>query len=688
MEKKRAVKLTFMILSIVYVMVFYLTNSSTLKTMANSSPSNESYTRLNTGMADVETLKSHYTDSLLAQKNSNMPIQIRLGWAKGLSSENSKGAALLTIDRFLGSISLVANNLPEGKWDLWLVNNVPGPGRSTLPEPGDNLIKAGSFRIKNGEGKLNTKLNNLENFRIDRTVIVREGQDPTRSFVLTGAPNLSERMELYPQIVAAKNEAARTASMEELIAKGRQLFLAETFSGNGRTCASCHREDRNFTIDPTFIATLPASDPLFVAESNPNLATNFEKPDMMRKFGLFVENADGFDDLTNKYTLRASSSILAVSTSIKAPVAGSVVDFTLFISNAPLQRLGWGGDGAPGSGTLREFAIGAVTQHMTKTLNRQAGTDFRLPTDDELDALEAFQLSLGRSEDIDIMKLVIKDDTARQGRDIFSKAEPDMGETKKCMECHFNGGATAGFDLIKSFCLTCNPNGANGTFDIGISNLKEAKKLGLPMDGGYGRMPLPTGGFGECVAGVCQGSFNVPPLVEAADTAPFFHNHLIATLEDAIAFYGTKTFDKSASGVMKLPDGRFDEKIKLNNKEIKRIAAFLRVLNILENIRSSVSMELRAQQMSTNDDIQQLIKLSSAETNDALEVITNGALAKDKAVAPALNNLNMAKTLLMNASSTSDINMKLVLLTQAIDQQRQARNALVDPTTLPSSFQN
>ena len=46
--------------------------------------------------------------------------------------------------------------------------------------------------------------------------------------------------------------------------------------------------------------------------------------------------------------------------------------------------------------------MGAVIQHLTKSLNRVEGVDFRLPTDDELDALEAFQLSLGRQEEVNI----------------------------------------------------------------------------------------------------------------------------------------------------------------------------------------------------------------------------------------------------------------------------------------------
>ena len=65
-------------------------------------------------------------------------------------------------------------------------------------------------------------------------------------------------------------EAAETK--QQLIERGRQLFTKETFDGNGRTCATCHPASNNFTIDPAFIAKLPKSDPLFVAETNPDLA--------------------------------------------------------------------------------------------------------------------------------------------------------------------------------------------------------------------------------------------------------------------------------------------------------------------------------------------------------------------------------------------------------------------------------
>src|SRR5207249_2701577 len=80
--------------------------------------------------------------------------------------------------------------------------------------------------------------------------------------------------------------------LEQSITRGRFSFFNETFNGNGRTCGTCHREDNNLTIDPAFIATLPPNDPLFVAETNPDLSANFENPVLMRQFGLILENPD------------------------------------------------------------------------------------------------------------------------------------------------------------------------------------------------------------------------------------------------------------------------------------------------------------------------------------------------------------------------------------------------------------
>ncbi|MCG8441829.1 MAG: hypothetical protein MI723_08470, partial [Caulobacterales bacterium] len=213
---------------------------------------------------------------------------------------------------------------------------------------------------------------------------------------------------------------------ELLIAQGRDLFFNETFDGNGRTCGTCHREEDNFGLTTEFMAGLPDDDPLFVAEFDETLAT-LERPELMRDFGLILENLDGFQDLENVFTMRGVPHVLSLSTTVDS-IDG--------------PRTGWSGDGAPGDGSLRSFTTGAVIQHFPKTLNRVAGEDFRLPTDEELDAIEAFMLSLGRQEDLQL-PLPLTGNLAARGQEVFNDAA-----SGKCFGCHFNAGATVAPGLL------------------------------------------------------------------------------------------------------------------------------------------------------------------------------------------------------------------------------------------------
>ena len=331
----------------------------------------------------------------------------------------------------------------------------------------------------------------------------------------------------------------------ELIEKGRRLFFLETFNGNGRTCGTCHPAENRFTIDPAFIARLPKENPLFVAEFTPALSRNFENPRLMREFGLILENLDGFDDLENRFVMRGVPHTLALRNSINSP-------------NGP--RTGWSGDGAPGDGALRSFATGAVIQHFTKSLNRVPGVDFRLPTDEELDALEAFQLSLGRQADI-TLPLKLKGTIARRGQEIF--LDNNLG---KCNLCHFNAGANAQFGTA---------NLGNANFNTGVEALPDQPARltteKVPPDDGLGHPGDST--------------FNVPPLVEAASTGPFFHNNAIETIEGAVAFYDGEAFNNSPAGVFLRNTSPAGTGIELDGTQIVSVAAFLRVINALEAIR-------------------------------------------------------------------------------------------------------
>jgi mono/diheme cytochrome c family protein len=375
-----------------------------------------------------------------------------------------------------------------------------------------------------------------------------------------------------------------TDPQQAQIERGRQIFFNETFSGNGRTCGTCHREEANFSIDPAFIATLPPNDPLFVAEFVPALRENFENPRLMREFGLILENLDGFDDLANKFVMRGVPHTLALRTSVASPQG---------------PRTGWSGDGAPGDGSLRAFATGAVIQHFTRTLNRVAGVDFRLPTDEELDALEAFQLSLGRQQEL-ALPLPLKGTVARRGQEIF--LDNSLG---KCNRCHSNAGANANFGAGSL---------GNGNFNTGVEGLPDqpARLTGekVPRDDGLG-----TPG---------DGTFNTPPLVEAADTGRFFHNNAIETIEGAVAFYDGAAFNNS-------PAGRAVGGIELDGTQIVAIAAFLRVINAVENIRASRTNLEAAGRLGSFDSSGRatLVNRALIDIGDAIDGLDGGGLHPD-----------------------------------------------------------
>ncbi|HSD44782.1 MAG TPA: hypothetical protein VLD36_23310 [Burkholderiales bacterium] len=417
-----------------------------------------------------------------------------------------------------------------------------------------------------------------------------------------------------------------------LVAKGRDIFFNETFNGNGRTCGTCHREDNNFTIDAVLIARLPKNDALFVAEFNPALAKNFENPRLMREFGLILENLDGFDDLANRFTMRGVPHVLGLRNSVASPQG---------------PRTGWSGDGAPADGSLRAFAVGAVIQHFTLTLNRVAGVDFRLPTEDELDALEAFQLSLGRQADLQL-PLALKGTVPKRGQEIF--LDDRLG---KCNICHRNAGANATLG---------GRDAGNANFDTGVETLPDqpARLTGelVPRDDGFGRPG--------------DGTFNTPPLVEAADTGPFFHNNAIETIEGAVAFFNGQTFNNSPSGRFLASIDPNGIGIRLDGTQIVAIAAFLRVINALENIRQAIELLQQSEHLgfSAREEAKRLLRRAAAETGDAVDVLAGGGLHPE-----AVAELARARRLIERAARSSFARHDLAR--EAIQAQEKARAELI-----------
>lgn len=576
---------------------------------------------------------------------------ISLAWNKGLSCEFTKAKGIAEINLERGSVSVRIKGLEDQNIsEVWLVDNMAGEGRSIMPEQGDKFIHVGSLQFDGKNSGLYRKIDpmQLHDFEVNWIVVTRSDSDPYPKGVLYGSTSLFQRIYHYPDrtplpwepkpwrhtgLAALEPTSAYArgiiparSSEANLINKGRRLFFNETFGGNGRTCGTCHPEENNFTIDPKFIATLPDDDPLFVAEFIPALSQNFENPELMRKVGLILENTNGFDDLEINFTMRSVPHLLAMRTSIDPPIVPPEgFDGT---DIPPSDRTGWSGDGSPTDldsdppleGTLRDFAVGAVIQHFPLTTAREAGSDFRLPTEAELDAMEAFQLSLGRQEEFDdFTRIRLTQPIAERGRlNYMGEGLPD--NSLNCNACHFNGGANTNPDFdFSPFKVT--PTSNNGTVDeanrsFGPRIEELIDQPGDIIDSENNRF---DDGFGNST-----NLFNVPVVIEAADTGPFFHANQIDTVEAMVAFYSSQRHLRNGEVLPAI--------VPLNGSQVANIGAFLRVLNADENARSAIALLDKALAFRKKKGQRVNLQLARAEIEDALEVLEGGRLHFDDAV--------------------------------------------------------
>jgi hypothetical protein len=617
------------------------------------------------------------------------PLVVPLGWSRGRSVlfTRARGEALL--DLAGASVTVAVSGVGAEELggapglDVWLELHDGGDGPAPAP------FRLGTLPVSDGAGSLEVPIDPaLAALEVEEVVLTRSGQGPLEGRVLLGAPDLFQRMAALeltrarelrgselggvplrrppPFGVRGAAPSWSAAALDGLVAEGERLFFQETFEGNRRTCGTCHPAENNFTLDPDFIATLPHDDPLFVAEREPALDSSqnggrvFESPEHMRRFGLIVENVDGFEDLSAGFVLRAVQPTLGLAATLEPSPA----------FDQPLRHLtGWAGDGAPGRGSLREFAQGAVRQHFPRTLERREGVDFRLPDSDELSALEGFQLSLGRTEDPDIAALRLADPGARRGLQAFVFQG-------LCNACHVNGGGTSVFLGSTSAVF----------FDTGVEALEQHSLGGTglfrPADGGFGtrpdggfgeRKPRPTGGFGN-------GRFNAPSLIEFADTLPAFHGHVTAnpgaglpnTVEGAVQFYLTQEFTDSevGGGILAL---------ELTPRDIADIGRFLRVLNALENLRTVDEYVARAlaeaedrPRVDAERRLLRRLQLALLENKDALRVLDEVELHAD--VRAELREVEAG----LQRARTASLAERIVELKRARSRLEHARALLVD----------
>jgi len=488
-----------------------------------------------------------------------------------------------------------------------------------------------------------------------------------------GAPAIDSAEDLGEQAAAltaqdrltacAQDPRVLTGLVSKEICAGADIFFRETFNGNGRTCGSCHPAAHSTTIDQPFIASLHASapnDPLFIFERSPALAKLENANDLFNSAGV-LENLDGFENPTHKFVTRSVPHVLSLSTTI----ARDSGDGT---TNPPVDRTGWAGDGAPGDGSMRSFLTGAVTQHYTKTLTRRAGVDFRLPTAQELDLTSAFQLSLGRLNELDLTQVNLFDSEAKEGQRAF--VDPNRG---RCNFCHFNAGAN--FQDTRK----------NRNFDTGtrlLVTFTPPDFAGGPLfDGGFGGLGLARPNFDTLDSGKLDsfgnGTFSTPPLIEAADTGPFFHNNSFGpTIEDAVFFY--LAFFSQSPAARQL-EARFGTPLSLAFEDTFTIGRFLRALNTAFNIdlanqRLNAALTLAKRFPNTRVDIQLgLLRLAEAEIDDALAVLTGNTTQPFYPV--TVDRLGLAKSEIAAARAASG-SARAGRISNAVSRTQNARDQI------------
>ena len=475
---------------------------------------------------------------------------------------------------------------------------------------------------------------------------------------LAATPTLAHGV--LPPAIAARipprlaGALGRLRSLVE-IERGRLLFERGTFGGNGRTCASCHPSSQNFTLTVPYIASLQASDPLFVFERVKAL-TALENGPALRGRALITENVDGFRNADGSEipgVLRSVPHTLGLSQSTSTSSTG-----------VPLAGLGWSGDGAPKDGALLNFAVGAVIQHMPKTLNRKEGVDFRMPTPSELDALEAFQLSLGRNTTPIVTPppspgappppgaLVFVDPSVTAGQIVFHGLQqpptaplPAGQRVRSCAACHSGGGAlnAAGQNTQRATGTQFGPRAPTCTY-------REA-----PGDGGFGSTPVDKIERSTFCANGATGTvdfrgdrtMSVPSTIEAADTPPFFHDNSADTLEEVVDFYRSDVFGRSNSGG---GDAFF-----MSDQQRDQLAAFMRALNVLENIREATAA-IDSLPRSLVLSRPRIINDAQLQVRDAIRVLGQGNIRPYRRTAlPALQQAQLKLQARQTSAARADL---------------------------------
>jgi hypothetical protein len=260
--------------------------------------------------------------------------------------------------------------------------------------------------------------------------------------------------------------------------------------------------------------------------------------------------------------------------------------------------------------------------------------------------------------DISLASITFTDSGANQGKGVFGNVliGPDGTAPGGCPRCHGGAGANE-----RNF-------NTNRTIGTGVESSRSTALAGFPIDGGFLTTPKPDGSFGN-------GAFNVPPLIEAADTGPFFHvdtrvtgasgnnAEFATTIEHAIAFYDTPAFNNSPGAVQ--------GKINQTANQIQQVGRFLRAINASMNVQMTLKRLAGARTLvtlfgDTDTSIQlTLLTLAREELDDAVTVLAGaqGGTALNSAVQ---TNLGLARTAINDAIAAAGASARVTKIDEAI----------------------
>jgi len=377
-----------------------------------------------------------------------------------------------------------------------------------------------------------------------------------------------------------------------LVEQGKILFEKETFSGNSRTCQTCHLPPF-FDMKPIHVKEKPDSDPLFIAEAGKNINTltltsnsvsGFTQPSDFRgkitdasgntaiviagtgntyriiggheltgeisdtygNTGTFVNFLEG--DLNGPNEINASlngledasGDKLRRSNSEKFPNGRALVlenidgfeALEMFRSSPALINLKhtapFGWSGE--FETLADFTIGAVKQHFPISLARNENADFRMPTQLELDALVAFQESI-------TSKVLHFLGDPEEAPIHSNKSMPTINARTLKQRIGLNEFTAIGCSnchfghVLSSHRVSLDNFGLDvNSFDTGVADQSVNNLDQLPRES-----TLQENGDNNR-------EFNVPQLMEIRHTAPYFHDNSANTLEEVLDFYESTEF--------------------------------------------------------------------------------------------------------------------------------------------------